>query len=499
MSVYGTTTSRIPLHKPASIPTSRLAPTLGTPSKHVGKRKALLGLCLFPLMVSCILPDGPNPRPFPQPELNISTETDTDSVSDASVETESGHQSQLPLPLPFPRPVVYTGEEISAEGKAEPVSLFPIETVWTTNLGDPPATIPAYDEQHVYVPLRNGTLSAIRLVDGELAWNAQHSLLFPPVAGDGMIIVSNKSTILSLRTSDATTIWSLELHSPISAPLLHDSGWLFVALETGELLSLRASDGHEFWRLPLDGPIRVQPSVAGTDLFVSTDDGRILAIDLLTGTQLWQRGLGGNPQKVLPLDSLYVGATDNYLYRLSRDNGTLEWRWRAGGDIVGSPVVNAQWVFFLSLDNILWALDRNSGVQQWRTSLPVRPRAGPSLVGETLLVTGAAPELRSFSSETGQPVITFPAENDLGAHPYIDESLSAFGLKMILTIADGRLVAMGPASSPPQFQLDTALPPPPLLPRPTQLELSTALLFDPLPALPTERAAQEFDRNQPPR
>ena len=115
-----------------------------------------------------------------------------------------------------------------------------------------------------------------------------------------------------------------------------------------------------------------------------------------------------------------------------------------------------------------------------------------------LIVTGAAPELRSFSSLTGQPIITFPAVSDLGAHPHVDESLSAVGLRMILTIADGRLVAMGPGSSPPQFELGSGLPPAPLLPQPPTIDLSTAPLFDPLPAIPTARAVQESDRSRPP-
>lgn len=467
------------------------------PNGNGGKKGTFPILFVVSFMVGCITPSGLNPRPFPQLPLHTSSKSETDSEPEPSVKTDSSLEIDRSLPRPFPQPVLRTVKAPSDGDKGELVSLFPVETVWITDLGNPPATVPAYGKQHVYVPLRNGTLSAIRLVDGELAWEIQYSMPFPPVAGDGMVVVANKTSISSLRSSDAKPIWSRDIHSPVSAPLLHDSGWLIVALESGEILSLRASDGQELWRLSLEGPLRVQPSVAGTDLFVPIDDGRLFAVDLLTGAPLWERDLGGNPQKILPLDSLYVGATDNYLYRLSRDSGTVEWRWRAGGDIVGSPAVNEQWVFFLSLDNILWALDRDSGVQQWRRSLPIRPRAGPSLVGQSLFVTGAAPELRSFSSETGQPIITFSAASDLGAHPYIDEALGVFGLRMILTIADGRLVAMGPGSSPPQFQLDIGLLPPPLLPEPTQIDLSTALLFDPLPAFPTERAVQEFDRDQP--
>ena len=312
--------------------------------------------------------------------------------------------------------MVYTAFSAAAQDGARgdragvrdaPASIFPLEPAWTVDLGQPAAAAPGYDAFHAYVPLRDGTLAAIRLRDGETAWTSARRTEFSPAAADGSIIVAAGATLIALRAADAQPLWTREFAAPISAAPLRAAGWLLVSLATGEIAALRAADGRELWRRSLDGPLRVRPSVGGRRLFVPIDDGRLVALDLTAGTLLWERTLGGSPREVLPLDAVFVGATDNHLYRLSPDDGSLHWRWRAGADIVGLPAVDESRLFFTSLDNILWALDRNSGVQQWRRPLPGRPRAGPLIVGRALFVSGVSAHVRTFDREN-RPAGRYP-------------------------------------------------------------------------------------------
>ena len=376
--------------------------------------------------------------------------------------------------LPAPAQDGAGGER--AAGRGAPASIFPLEPAWTADLGRPPAAAPGYDDVHAYVPLRDGTLAAIRLADGKTAWTSARRTRFPPAAAGGSVIVAAGAVLVALRTADAEPLWTRELASPISAPLLRAAGWLVVPLASGEVAALRAADGHELWRRPLDGPLRVRPSVGGRRLFVPVDDGRLVALDLPTGAPLWERTLRGSPREALPLDALFVGATDNHLYRLSPGDGSLDWRWRAGGDIAGLPAVDESRLFFTSLDNILWALDRDSGVQQWRRPLPGRPRGGPLLVGRALFVSGVSPQVRAFDRDSGRPAGILSAADELGAPPHLAASLAASGLRAVLLIADGRLVGMRPARGPAPFPLD--FPPPPLLPVPAPLAPADVLPFE---------------------
>ena len=319
------------------------------------------------------------------------------------------------------------------------VSVFPLEQGWITDLGQAPAARPTYDELHAYVPLRDGTLTAVRLIDGETVWTVEGPTPFSPAAGADTVIVAADDGLTALRGSDGAPLWSTTVGSVISAAPLWAQGWLIVVLENGDVVALRGIDGQELWRLSLGGSLLVPPAVGGADLFVPVADGRIVAVDLSTGQQLWEHVLGGSPQEILALDALFVGATDNYFYRLSRRDGHVEWRWRTGGDIVGRASVDRDRVFFLSLDNVLRALDRGSGVQRWRSILRGRPRAGPALVGDLIFVSGVSPEMRTFDAMTGLPSNVFAASGELAAPPYVISQRSEVSPSIVLTIADGHL------------------------------------------------------------
>ena len=374
-------------------------------------------------------------------------------------------------------------ERRPAGGAAQaPDRFFPLQVGWTAELGAPPSTRPGFDALRAYVPLRDGTLSAVRLRDGSIAWNIEQAAAFPPAAGDGTVIVAAGATLVALRGATGERLWSLDLASDISAPPLRAAGWLIAPLEGDQLLALESANGREVWRRPLGGPVRVQPAFGGNRLFVPIDDGRLAALDVTTGRLLWEQPLSGSPREVLPLDAVFVGTTGNYLYRISPANGRIEWRWRTGGDIIGAPIVDEERVYFASLDNMVWALDRNSGVQRWREVLPRRPRAVPGLVGELLLVSSVSEQLPSFKRETGEPGNAIAAPGELGAPPYLAPSLAAAGLRMVFLVADGRLVGMRRPAPPPAVSLVEPLPP--LQPLPYGILPSAPIALEPVTLAP---------------
>ena len=374
--------------------------------------------------------------------------------------------------------------------------LFPLEPAWTTDLGGPPAAGPAYDATHAYVPLRNGTLTAISLRDGTVSWSLTQATRFTPTAGDGLVVITEANTLIGLRGGDGLVLWTADMGALVSAPPLWATGWLIATLETGEVVALRGVDGHEFWRVALGGALRVRPSISGRQLFVPVEDGRIVAIDLATGSPLWERALGGAPREILPLDALFVGSTDNYFYRLSLESGAVDWRWRNGGDVVGAPTVDEKRVYFLALDNILRSLNRRSGVQQWRHPLSARPISGPVDAGSLILVSGVSPRVLVFSMVDGSVAGQYEAPGELAAAPHVVPGLPAVGPVVVILTGDGRLVGLQRARWPAQFTL--GFPPAPLLPVPERLVVADVLPFTPLlPTGPTAIAAGAAPMGEP--
>ena len=359
-----------------------------------------------------------------------------------------------------------------------PPSFFPLQARWATDLGPRAAAAPGHNDTLVFVSLRSGRLVAVRIDDGTVAWTAGHVIRFSPVTLDGLVIVATEGVLRGLRESDGATVWTTELGAPISTQPLLESGWLVVTLDGGEVVALRGADGLEFWREQLSGSFDVPPSIGGPGLFVPITDGRIVALELTTGRRLWDYRLRGEPQRILALDALFVGSTDNFMYRLSRKDGRVEWRWRTGADIVGLPAVDETRVFFVSLDNVLRALDRKSGVQQWRRALSGRPTGGPQIVGEMVLVSGVAPELRAFDTSTGAPVGVLQAPGEFAMPPHVIRPPSPLAPGLIVTTGDGRLAVMRRPTGPPSFSM--SFPPPPLLPVPEPLSPEAALRLWPL-------------------
>ena len=362
-----------------------------------------------------------------------------------------------------------------ASDEHSPPSFFPLQEKWAVDLGSPPTAPPAFDEEHAYVPLENGTLVAIALADGAVRWRVARSTDVTPVVESGIIVVAHETTLLGLSLIEATHLWQVEMNAKISGPLLLNGGWLIAVLDNGEIVALRASDGVELWRHQLHGELTVRPSIGGDELYVPVDDGRVISLELSSGHVLWERRLGGNPREVLPLDDLFVGTTDNYFYRLSHVDGRTVWRWQTGGDIIGRAVVDEERVFFVSLDNILRALDRDSGVQQWRRPLPGRPTSGPQMTLGLTLVSGVAPTVTAFNTRVGLPagILTSPAE--LAAPAHILKAPSALAPGLVLTTGDGQLFGFLAATGPVQFSLTS--PPPPLLLLPNLLTLEDVLFF----------------------
>ena len=361
----------------------------------------------------------------------------------------------------------------SATGEVPSPSFFPLQEYWSTDLTQSAVAPPVYDDDQAYLALRDGTLAAVSLVDGSITWSTERSTQVSPVVGDGVVVVAQAETLVGLRTSDGRVLWSIDVGAEVSAPLVWNTGWLVAALSNGDVVMLRAADGLELWRHTVSGQFDVRPSIASHELFLPVRDGRVLAFELGTGELLWERLLGGSPQEILPAGDLFVGATDNYFYRLSRADGKMQWRWRTGGDIVGLPAVDDRRVMFVSLDNILWALDRESGVLQWRRPLSGRPASGPQLVAGMALVSGVSPVVRAFDTGDGRAAGVLTGPGEFAGPPHLLRPPSALAPGLIVMTGDGRLVGLRQATGPRPFSLD--FPPPPLLPAPARLDLDDLL------------------------
>ena len=369
-----------------------------------------------------------------------------------------------------------------AQERPAPLPVLPLDVAWSTHLGGGPSQAPAYAADTAYVALRDGMLASVDLADGTLRWCVFQPVDWPPAAAGDLVVVARDQHVAARAASDGVPVWRLDLGSRVSAPPVWRSGWLIAGLENGEVVALRAADGGELWRRPLGAVLRAPATIAGQRLYLPLDDGRIVALRLATGDTIWTQRLGGRPRGVLALDALFVGSTDNFFYRLAFDDGSIEWRWRAGGDVIGAPRVDTERVYFVALDNVVRALDRRSGVQRWRRPLPLRPTDGPALVESALLVAGISPDVQLFAPDSGESAGVYRAPAELAARPFLVPGLPTTGTRLVVLTADGGVLGLAAGTGPPLAAL--GLPPPPLLPQPARLALEDVLPVEAAPLPP---------------
>jgi outer membrane protein assembly factor BamB len=343
--------------------------------------------------------------------------------------------AQSTSPSPFPTPASkQTAARPAADGDHTPFALFPIRPLWTIELNSRITQAPAYDDRRGYFALEHDRIVAYDLASGARQWIVAASPQLPLSAGGDLLFLVEPETLTALRTTDGSIAWQLPFAEKIVVPLAWDNGWLIAATAGNEILAFRGSDGELIWRREIGTTANARPSLAEDRVYVPTTDGRVIALRVDTGEPVWERSVGGAAGEILPLPQrLYVGSKDNAFYCLLTRDGTIDWRWRTGADVVGAAAFDERRVYFVALDNVLRALDRKSGGQVWKASLPLRPTAGALNAGGTIIVSGSGPDLHGFNAKDGKPAGDIPGSSDLAAPPHVVPR-SADGLPVLIAV-----------------------------------------------------------------
>ena len=308
----------------------------------------------------------------------------------------------------------------AAETPAGPLALFPVLPIWTTPLDAVPTSPPAFGADRIFVALEGGTLAAYRLQTGTREWTVRAAVTGPLTVSESRLFFSTTDGPSAVDVTSGKTEWHTPVDGYVGGPLVFDGDSLLGVIGPRSVGVFRSDDGRLVWRRELDAPIHATPMLATTRAYLPLDDGRVVAVDRSTGEQIWVKKLGAAANEVLAFDDrVYVGSDDNYFYCLFARDGSVNWRWRTGGDVIGMPFSDGDRVYFVSKDNVVRSLDRRSGAQRWKKAMAGRPTRGVVRAGDAILASGIAPHIWAFAMKDGAAAGDVTTAGELASQPYV--------------------------------------------------------------------------------
>ena len=329
------------------------------------------------------------------------------------------------------------------------------------------------DAERVYIPIQPEELVALNRATGKRVWKRDIESKWPPlIIGDSLFVVASDE-IHALDAATGEQRWRIPFDHQVTAPLAASGASLVAVADQGLVSAIAADDGRTLWTHELGSPSRFAPALDGMRAIFALDDSRLVALRMTDGSVDWEDKLEGKlNQPSFAKDRVFVGTNTNLLYALDNDNGRLAWRWKAGGDVIGTSSDAKNGAYYASLDNVVRAVNRGNGNQRWIKEMPTRPLFPPQTLGygdgkfyeEIVVLTGVTSEIDAFAAKNGMPLGMYqpPPGGDLQGPPLIDPDLKPYAVAMIVITRDGRAIGLTPSAmmlaEPPNVSFTTELP-----------------------------------------
>jgi len=170
----------------------------------------------------------------------------------------------------------------------------------------------------------------------------------------------------------------------------------FIGSEDGNLYATDGQTGKLLWKFTTGGAVRSTAAVFGQTVYFGSMDGNYYALNERDGSLKWKFKTGGEkpiggigywgmkppdmqmndlwdyflsspvPDENDKGQTLYFGSSDGNVYAVNTNDGSLKWKFKTGGIIHSSPVLQDGVLFIGSWDNFFYAIDVKTGQEKWK-------------------------------------------------------------------------------------------------------------------------------------
>ncbi|WP_197526550.1 outer membrane protein assembly factor BamB family protein [Botrimarina colliarenosi] len=330
------------------------------------------------------------------------------------------------------------------------------EVVWTYEAGETSLeATPVIAAGVAYFGDFDGTMHAVRVVDGSLVWKQSFDgsgFVSPAaVAGDALFAPDMNGVVHCLALKDGVERWTFDSESEMyGGPLVHKlvSGDSMVLLPTegGTLYALDAATGKELWSFAIDAPLRCTPTVVGGHALLAGCDAKLHTLDVETGQETGAVELGdptGNTAAVVG-GVAYFGTEGGSFEAVDANDPAkpvVKWSYRdrrSSQGIRTAAAVTKDAVVYANQGKLVVALRPENGDVLWQWRTRSRVDAAPlSIKDGRILAATTRGRLLLIDPVKGNPVWNY----EVGGS-FIGAPAAADGV-VLLPNTDGRLYAIG--------------------------------------------------------
>lgn len=220
------------------------------------------------------------------------------------------------------------------------------------------------DKQRVLVAAGTGLLQAIAIADGSSLWQYRSKERFdvpPTVAGELVFQPTDAGTLLAIRSSDGTLVYSHTVTAPIVSPAAIGP-LVYVGDMSGTITALEPHTGEVVWTYSMAHPIWTTPAIAQTAVVGADNSGTVAALDPRTGTSLWtvscNQVICASP--IIVGGIVVVGTQRGFLYTFDLTTGRKLGGVELRGPIEFPPVSDGQRIYVASQRGELLCFGRSA-------------------------------------------------------------------------------------------------------------------------------------------
>ncbi|MEK9655491.1 MAG: PQQ-binding-like beta-propeller repeat protein, partial [Halieaceae bacterium] len=157
-----------------------------------------------------------------------------------------------------------------------------------------------------------------------------------------------------------------------------------------------------------EGRYKINPVLIDDTLYVASAEGEVAAVDSAAGRVRWKRDLdlavsGGVGHHG---NSLFLGASEGLVMRLSADGGDEIWRTAVSGEVLSAPQGDGRYVVAQTYDGKLMGFDYETGEVRWTYTsdvpvLTLRGTGTPMIMGDNAIAGFADGKVVAINLRSG--------------------------------------------------------------------------------------------------